>query len=88
MFQLFRSIFKLIVLNRKCNYSHRMIEFYMFCYCVMQVIVVHIGTNNVSNSAEEIAEGIFEIVRAIREKLSEVYIVLPVSVTSSIKTFY
>lgn len=40
---------------------------------------MHIGTNNVSNTAEEIAEGIFEIVRAIREKLSEVYIVLPVS---------
>lgn len=43
-----------------------------------QIIVLHVGTNNVKNSAEEIADGISEIVKCIREKLPEVYIVLPV----------
>lgn len=44
-----------------------------------QIIVLHVGTNNVKNTAEEIADGISEIVKSIREKLPEVYIVLPVS---------
>lgn len=36
------------------------------------------GTNNVQNTAEEVAEGLFEIVKTIRQKLIDVYIVLPV----------
>lgn len=46
-------------------------------YVRPKIIVLHVGTNNTNDSAEETAEGILEIVRAIREKLSEVYIVLP-----------
>lgn len=42
-----------------------------------KIIVLHVGTNNVENSAGEIAEGIFETVRTIRGKLPDVYIVLP-----------
>lgn len=42
-----------------------------------KIIVLHVGTNNLDNSAEEISEGILEIIRTIREKLTEVYIVLP-----------
>lgn len=45
-----------------------------------QIIVLHVGTNNVQNTAEEIADGITEIVKSIREKLPDVYIVLPVSI--------
>ena len=43
-----------------------------------QIVVLHAGTNNVSNTAEEVAEGISEIVNAIRQKLPDAYIVLPV----------
>lgn len=43
-----------------------------------QIVVLHVGTNNVSNTAEEVAEGISEIVNAIRQKLPDAYIVLPV----------
>lgn len=43
-----------------------------------QIIVLHVGTNNVQNSSDEIADGISEIVKCIREKLPDVYIVLPV----------
>lgn len=42
-------------------------------------MVLLVGTNNISNTADEIAEGIFEIVQNIRDKLPDVYIVLPVS---------
>lgn len=42
-----------------------------------KVIVLHVGTNNISDSAEEVAEGLLEIVKTIRSKLSEVYIVIP-----------
>lgn len=45
-------------------------------------MVLLVGTNNISNTAEEIAEGIFEIVKNIREKLPDVYIVLPVSASA------
>lgn len=44
----------------------------------LQIVVLLIGTNNVQNSATEVAEGIVEIVKTIRNKLPEAYIVLPV----------
>lgn len=46
---------------------------------LFQIIVLHVGTNNVSNAPEEVAEGISEIVKSVREKLAEVYVVLTVS---------
>ncbi|GLG92949.1 Platelet-activating factor acetylhydrolase IB subunit beta-like protein [Gryllus bimaculatus] len=42
-----------------------------------KVIVVLVGTNNFDFSPEEITEGILEIVRVIREKQPQAYIVLP-----------
>lgn len=42
-----------------------------------QIIVLHIGTNNIKSSAEEISEGILKIIEKIREKHSEVWIILP-----------
>jgi len=40
---------------------------------------VLVGTNNFNCTAEQIAEGIMELVRVIREKQPDAYIVLPVS---------
>lgn len=45
----------------------------------LQVIVVHVGTNNVENTPEQVCEGILEIIRSVREKHPSAYIVLPVS---------
>lgn len=42
-----------------------------------KIVVLHVGTNNIENTAEEIAEGIYVIVQRIQEKLPEAYIVLP-----------
>ncbi|KAI8428028.1 hypothetical protein MSG28_002322 [Choristoneura fumiferana] len=42
-----------------------------------KVIVVHVGTNNVENTPEQVCEGILEIIRSIREKHPSAYIVLP-----------
>ena len=42
------------------------------------MIVLGVGTNN-SNSPEEIAEGILEIVKTAREKQPQAYIVVLVS---------
>lgn len=42
-----------------------------------KVVVLHVGTNNINNTAEEISEGIYEIIKKIRQKLPETYIVLP-----------
>lgn len=47
-------------------------------YCVLQVVVILVGTNN-SGSAEEISEGILEIVKVVRDKQPDAYIVLLVS---------
>lgn len=48
-------------------------------WCIFfQIVVLLVGTNNIKNSAEEVAEGLFEIVKNIRERLPEAYIVLPV----------
>lgn len=41
--------------------------------------MLHVGTNNVEHGAEQIADGIMELIRTIRQKLQDVYIVLPVS---------
>ncbi|XP_055300747.1 platelet-activating factor acetylhydrolase IB subunit beta homolog [Sitodiplosis mosellana] len=42
-----------------------------------KVVVLLVGTNNTQHTAEEVAEGILEIVKNIREKLPDAYIVLP-----------
>lgn len=47
---------------------------------LFQVIVVHVGTNNVEHTAEQVCDGILEIIRTIREKHPSAYIVLPVSI--------
>lgn len=44
-----------------------------------KIIVLYVGSNNVENKSEEIAEGIFETVKRIRCKLPDTYIILPVS---------
>lgn len=51
------------------------------------MVVLHVGTNNVDNSAEEIRDGILEIVKAIREKHPNAYIVLPVSFFLALNVF-
>lgn len=45
-----------------------------------KIVVLHVGTNNIKNSASEVAEGVLENVSKIREKLPNAYILLPVSV--------
>lgn len=45
--------------------------------------MLHVGTNNHQNSAEEICEGIFELIEIIKEKLPDVYVVVPVSTKES-----
>lgn len=42
-----------------------------------QIIVIQVGTNNIENTAEEIADGISEAVSAVRNKLPDTYIILP-----------
>lgn len=42
-----------------------------------KIIVLHCGTNNISNRADEVAEGILEIIKEIRKKHPETFIVLP-----------
>lgn len=44
-----------------------------------KAVVLHVGTNNISDSAEEVAEGVQAIVATIRAKLAGVYVVIPVS---------
>lgn len=58
--------------------SHRCWSEFIWFAFYLQIVVLLVGTNNTSNSAEEVAEGIFEIVKTIREKLPDAYIVLPV----------
>lgn len=48
----------------------------------LQVIVLHVGTNNIDHTPEQICEGILEIVHTIREKHPSVYIVLPVCMSA------
>ncbi|TMW51216.1 hypothetical protein DOY81_003693 [Sarcophaga bullata] len=42
-----------------------------------KIVVLHVGTNNVANKPEEIADGVYEIIQRIRSKLPDAYIVLP-----------
>ncbi|GAB0088998.1 Platelet-activating factor acetylhydrolase IB subunit beta homolog [Sergentomyia squamirostris] len=42
-----------------------------------KIVVLHVGTNNVGNTADEVAEGIVMNVQVIRKKLPDAYIVLP-----------
>ncbi|KAF5274710.1 hypothetical protein FQA39_LY07102 [Lamprigera yunnana] len=42
-----------------------------------KVIVLHVGTNNYTNTPEQIIDGIIEIINIIREKHLNVYIVIP-----------
>ncbi|KAH8276669.1 hypothetical protein KR044_007630 [Drosophila immigrans] len=42
-----------------------------------KIVVLHVGTNNVSNSAAQVAEGLLANVAKIREKLPGAYILLP-----------
>ncbi|KAH8350322.1 hypothetical protein KR067_000115 [Drosophila pandora] len=42
-----------------------------------KIVVLHVGTNNIKNSASEVAEGVLENVSKIREKLPNAYILLP-----------
>lgn len=41
--------------------------------------MLHVGTNNIDHTPEEVTEGILEIIRTIKEKQPNAYIVLPVS---------
>jgi len=47
-----------------------------------KIVVLHVGTNNVKNTAEEVAEGVLANVTKIRQKLPHAYILLPVSYTA------
>lgn len=51
---------------------------------ILQVFVVHVGTNNVDHTPEQVCEGILEIIGTIREKHPSGYIVLPVSILVSL----
>ncbi|XP_033150170.1 platelet-activating factor acetylhydrolase IB subunit beta homolog isoform X3 [Drosophila busckii] len=51
-----------------------------------KVVVLHVGTNNVSNSAVEVAEGVLANVTKIRQNLPGAYILLPF--TTCTHTFY
>ncbi|XP_017018012.1 platelet-activating factor acetylhydrolase IB subunit beta homolog [Drosophila kikkawai] len=42
-----------------------------------KIVVLHVGTNNVNNSANEVAEGVLANVSKIRQKLPNAYILLP-----------
>lgn len=53
--------------------------FYLYNLITFKVIVLHVGTNNITNSPEEIKDGILKLLDVIREKHPDVYIVLPVS---------
>lgn len=53
----------------------------------LQIVVLLVGTNNTQHTAEEVAEGILEIVKNIREKLPDAYIVLPVNLNDIFLSF-
>ncbi|XP_022227455.1 platelet-activating factor acetylhydrolase IB subunit beta homolog [Drosophila obscura] len=42
-----------------------------------KIVVLHVGTNNVKSSADQVAEGILANVERIRQKLNGAYIILP-----------
>ncbi|XP_018332473.1 platelet-activating factor acetylhydrolase IB subunit beta homolog [Agrilus planipennis] len=45
--------------------------------CKIKVVVLHLGTNNISQSVEEISEGIVNLVEIITKKLDDVTILFP-----------
>lgn len=45
-----------------------------------QIVVVHIGTNNIEDAAEVVANGIEQVITNIRKRLPKAYIVFPVSI--------
>lgn len=45
-----------------------------------KAIVLHVGTNNFKETPEQVIEGILELIKVIREKQPNAYIVLPVSI--------
>lgn len=47
---------------------------------VLQVVIVHVGTNNFGDPPEDIADGIVETVNVIRDRHPETYIVFVVSI--------
>lgn len=42
-----------------------------------RAVILHVGTNNHSETAEQICEGILHLVHVIRERLPDAYVVLP-----------
>lgn len=42
-----------------------------------QIVVLHVGTHNISHSAQEVCEAILEIVKEIRARHPETYLVVP-----------
>lgn len=50
---------------------------------MFQVIVLHVGTNNHSNTPEEIVNGLTEIISIINEKHNNTYVVVPVSMNNN-----
>lgn len=65
-------------LNQRYRVCFIVMEFYSLNNNIFfQIVVLHVGTNNIKNSAEEISEGILEIVKLIRSTHPEAFIVLP-----------
>lgn len=50
--------------------------------------MLHVGTNNHSNSPEEVVNGLIEIINTINEKHKNTYVVVPVSISSNHKALY
>ena len=53
---------------------------------MLQVIVLLCGTNNHDHTAEQVSEGILEIVRTIKEKQPQAQVIVLVSDTYSLLT--
>ena len=47
-----------------------------YLYCLFQVIVLSVGTNNYGDTAKQIAEGIQTICTVLRNKQPQAYIIL------------
>lgn len=53
---------------------------------MLQVVVLLVGTNNVSHKPDQIADGIISIAQAVRSKLEEAHIVLMVSTSAQVSS--
>ena len=49
---------------------------------LLQVVVVHVGTNNYGHSAEQVTGGLLEIVRTINERQPQAQVIVIVSATT------